>query len=57
MTDKKFNISFTDVGSFCGIVGLLVALGLGLWLIGLVLAFLAGVLARPRLESMIGGLR
>jgi hypothetical protein len=57
MKDKKITISFTDVGSFCGIVGLLVALGLGLWMIGLVLAFLAGVLARPRLESTIGGLR
>jgi hypothetical protein len=55
MKDRKITISFTDVGSFCGIVGLLVALGL--WMIGLILAFLAGVLARPRLESIVGGLR
>lgn len=57
MKDTKLTISFTDAGSFCGIVALLVTLGFGLLFIGLVLAFFAGVLARPRLESIIGGRR
>jgi hypothetical protein len=45
--------TFADLADLCGVVGLLVALGLAIWLIGLIAAFVLGILARPRLEPIL----
>jgi len=37
----------------CGVLGLLVTLGLGLWLATIVVAFGAGFLVRRRFEGML----
>jgi hypothetical protein len=42
------------LGKVLGVVGLLVSLGLGLWLCTVVVAFGAGLLARPRIDSLLG---
>ena len=52
---KEFKFTLNDVAGICSIVALPIALGLALWFVGGVALFVAGLLARPHIDSWLGG--
>jgi hypothetical protein len=54
MKNKSINLTLGDVADICGIVALPLALGFAPWLVTIAAVFLAGLLARPYVDSLIG---